>query len=200
MDINTLLKKIAKEICYRSLPSLKGRNVIIKSKKTSIIDIHSVICDQSPYELVPYELVPYECSDAVAKYGIQDLSFKVPATVLESNYQSGISLLQELGYVPPHEELEEARKNARETGMKSPDDPFCWQELAEDIAKGHTLLLLFMKGEPVFPQEFWSVPLSRKKKRQRMLKRASYFPREFKIIDACYTNARGVWFHRYFYM
>ncbi len=76
------------------------------------------LSDQVPCELVPY--------------GILDLSFKMPDTVLESDYQSGIALLKELGYVPSSEELEEARNIARETGL--PPEILVSKIVTEDVA------------------------------------------------------------------
>lgn len=203
MDTNAILKQIAREIRYHTINDLIGRKIRFVRSGTIINDIRLALGNLLPNSSELYRSLN---TGVIAKYGIIDLSFKVPSKVLKKDYRSGIPLLQELGFILPPEKLEEAIKFANESGMKSPEDPLCWSELAEEIAKGNTFLQLFMKGKAVFPPKYYSRVSTRKKTWNFIrniysgLKWISYFPQEFEIVDACYTNAWSVWLWKHFYL
>lgn len=86
MDSRTLLKKVARGIRYRTLNNLIGRKITIRSYKTIVIDIRSAIGNLLPDILLPSFSLSMA---AIAKYGIIDLSVKVPDMILKTNYRSG---------------------------------------------------------------------------------------------------------------
>jgi hypothetical protein len=67
------------------------------------------------------------------------------------------------------------------------DDPTCLEMLREDLDEGRTWLLLLLEGgRPDGPPKL-SVP-------------PGYLPRPFRVVDACVTNAAGVWLWKHFYV
>ncbi len=188
-----LIKKLAISLKYLSLSELFGRQVRLYSVNTVEYDISHALGD----------LVPEGCrlltetqlmKGMLAKYDFLDLTFSVPAYLLESRYESGISLLKALHFIidPSDEESNEELEQAYQF---LGDDPTCLSELAEDVSKNITVCRMLLNSS--HPRE-WD------KNHQRMAMTASlpsaYFPQVFVIGDACITNSTYVWFHKHFYL
>lgn len=102
MNAASILKEVPRRIRYRTLPYLIGRNIKISRLDTIATDILQTLENLLPDEC---ELDSSINPRVIAKYGILDLRFTVPDTVLKTNHRSGISMLGELGFFPPPEEI-----------------------------------------------------------------------------------------------
>lgn len=182
----TLIKRLARGLRYLPLSEFVGRQVMIQSVDTVADDIR---CELSG-------IFPEECNllteagiveGMMAKYNFLDLTFSAPPYLLESKYQSGISLLKDLGFIRKPSEVEE-------------DDDFggfnegfilnILRDITKDISTNKTVLRLFLTTEPPPKEEInWEIDLPQE-----------YLPRLFVIKDACIANACSVWFHQYFYL
>ena len=190
-----LIKKLARELKYLPLSELFGRQVMIHHVETVEDDIRRALGSIVP-QGCQLLTEPYLLKGMLAKYDFLDLTFRVPAYLLESQYESGISLLKALYFIrDPSEPEDEEDLDQESLSEVFGDDPTCLGELAEDVSKNITVCR--MKLNSTHSREWddtWrrnavtaSLPLS-------------YFPQLFVIKDACITNAQFVWFHKYFYL
>src|SRR5262249_61092073 len=101
-----------------------------------------------------------------------------PARLLTGQVLTGVPLRRELGYLPGGE--------AGPQGCVC-DDPTCLELLQEDLDQGRTWLRLFLEGGRPGPDGHVSLRVP-----------AGYLPRPFRVVDACVTNASGVWLWRPF--
>ncbi len=124
---------------------------------------------------------------AVAKYGILDLRFTAPGDMLASDVPAGVPLLRELGYLAGGEAGPQNRVC---------DDPTCLEMLQQDLDEGRTWLLLFLEGGRPGDDARVAGPDGQVSFRVA----GGYLPRPFKVIDACVTNASGVWLWKHFYL
>jgi hypothetical protein len=150
---------------------------MISSLETLEFDIRSAVTspllDNSTWEIKAERFV----QGALAKYGLIDAEFKVPASWLESNYQQGESLLTALGFDVagvPDDSLEYA----------------VLETLYDELKLGVTWLKLFLRAKPTF-SENTSIPVKKLS--------ADYLPRTFIVEDACLSNAGIVWLTKHFY-
>lgn len=184
-----LIKRLARELRYLPLSEFVGRNVRIRSIQTVADDVRDVLS----------LIVPEECqllTDAkliegtLAKYGFLDLTFSAPSCLLESQYQSGISLLKDLRYIREPSEVEEEDYDFYEL---LGEDPTFLTQLTEDLATNKVFIRLFLRGAPAYEDV-------RESLRGIPALPPQYLPRLFAIADVCVTNAESVWFHKHFYM
>lgn len=188
-----LIKKLARELKYRSLLELVGRKITIFSVSTVEDDVRRELGSIVP-EGCRLLTEPQLMKGMLAKYDFLDLTFSAPAYLLESQYESGISLLKALYFIrdPSEESVDE---ELREISLLFGDDPTFLSELADDLSKNMTVCRMFL--DSTHPRE-WD-----KNNRMMALKLSlpsSYFPQVFVIGDACITNAGFVWFHKHFYL
>lgn len=189
-----LIKKLARELKYLSLSELFGREVVIHSVDTVEDDIRHTLGDIVP-EGCRLLTEPQLMKGMLAKYDFLDLTFSVPAYLLQSHYESGISLLKALHFIidPSEEDIDELEY--KELSEFWGDDPTFLSELAEDVSKNMTVCRMLL--DSIHPRE-WD------KNNRVMAMTASlpsaYFPQVFFIKDACITNAKFVWFHKHFYL
>ncbi|MBD3883293.1 hypothetical protein IFO70_16115 [Phormidium tenue FACHB-886] len=187
-----LIRKLAREIKYLPLELLWNYPITIHSIETLENDIRTELG----------KIVPAGCSlmtqpetahGTLAKYDFLDLTFRVPEhLLLQSNYQSGISLLRQL--LPAPDPLDETLMEE----IEDFDDLSVLKMLARDVDAGLTLCRILLRSRS--PRPF--------KERSRMNLLTSpemrlpdgYFPHHLTIRDACLTNAEAVWFHKYFYL
>jgi len=194
MTSTTLLKKVAREIRYRSLPDLIAQPVEIYSLETVEIDIRQALGAKWPNEC---RLVSKASQMAmtIAKLGIMDLRFSAPKSILADEYENGLSLLKKLGFLA---ESETEQTTEQEFEIAFTDDPTCLSQLADDIAKNSTLLKLFLKREAGFEKSMReAVGIIAMEKPELP---SNYFPLILSITDACFTNADFVWFLKHFYL
>jgi hypothetical protein len=182
-----LVRSVARGLRYRPLGHLVGRVVEVTHLDRVEDTVRLVLAPDLPdgCRLAGPELCYRE--GAVAKYGILDLRFTAPGDMLAGEVLSGVPLLRELGYLPGGEVGPQNRVC---------DDPTCLEMLKEDLDEGRVWLLLFLEGgrpgddarvEGADGHVLFRVP-------------DGYLPRPFKVIDACVTNASGVWLWKHFYL
>lgn len=191
---NRLIKKLARELKYLSLSELFGREIVIHSVETVEDNIRRALGDIVP-EGCRLLTEPQSMKGMLAKYDFLDLTFSVPAYLLQSHYESGISLLKALHFIidPSEEDIDELKY--KEVSGFLEDDPTCLTELAEDVSKNMTVCRMILNRSN--PRE-WN-------KNNRMMEMiaslpSGYFPQIFVIRDACITNSEFVWFHKHFYL
>lgn len=190
-----LIKKLARELKYLSLSELFGRQMMIHRVETVEDDIRRALGSIVP-QGCQLLTEPYLLKGMLAKYDFLDLTFSVPAYLLESQYESGISLLKALHFIrDPSEQEEDEEMDQESLSQFFGDDPTCLGELAEDVSKNITVCR--MKLNSTHPREWddsWRINAS------TASLPISYFPRLFVIQDACIANAQFVWFHKHFYL
>jgi hypothetical protein len=183
-----LVRDVARGLRYRTLDSLVGRSIEVGAIDTVEDAIVAGLggglpqgCRLAGPEL-HYRVV------AVAKCGILDLRFTAPRELLLGDgVRTGVPLLRELGYLP--DEMGGAPSRVG-------DDPLCLEMLEEDVNAGATWLLLFLKGG--HPGDAARVEDAEGHVSFRVPE--GYLPRPFRIVDACVTNAAGVWLWKHFYV
>jgi hypothetical protein len=183
----TLIKILARGLRYLPLPEFVGQQVMIQSVDTVADDIRCALSG----------IFPEECNllteagileGMMAKYNFLDLTFSAPPYLLESQYQSGISLLKDLGFIRKPSEVEEYDDDFE--GFNEGFIMNILTDIAKDISKNITVLRLFLTTDPPPQEEInWEIDLP-----------PEYLPRLFIIKDACIANAGSVWFHQYFYL
>lgn len=188
----SLIRRIAKQIKYRQLDSLIGKEVTVHSPETVPVDVCTSLGQDFP---AGCEFVKPEArwrESALQKYGMLDLHFRAPAQLLGCDCECGIPLLKQLEFVwdpseeNPWEELAEAFGNEA-----AQEDPTCLSMLEDDLAKGETWLRLYLTIDP--PEGRHSEPSG------HVQLPSQSAPRSLVVRDACVTNAGSVWFHKHFY-
>jgi hypothetical protein len=182
-----LVRRVARGLRYRPWGHLVGRVVAVTDLGRIEEDIRLPLGPDLPAGCRLAGPEPRFREGAVAKYGILDLRFTARDALLGGDALTGVSLLRGLGYLPGR-------------GVRPPfrvgGDPTCLEMLQEDLAQGHTWLLLFLKGgrpdgDARSVAAGGPTPLRVPE---------GYLPRPFTVIDACVTNASGVWLWKHFYL
>ena len=93
---NSLIKKLTKELKYRSLPELMGRKLKINQIETIEEDIKNAIREIFSEEC---KLISTNMEGTMTKYDFLALRFSTDSNLLESEYESGITLLEKLGFL-----------------------------------------------------------------------------------------------------
>jgi hypothetical protein len=96
-----------------------------------------------------------------------------------------MKLLEGLGFV---EIPSKGAKPRRQETEPSQEDPSLLAKLEEDLAKGMTVVRLFLETDVPIEKGFFVKPPP------------GYLPRTFTVTDACAANAGSVWVHKYFYL
>ena len=181
-DLTSLTRKVARGLRYRTLRELIGRRVLVNSLESLETDIHQTLAATvvSDCELVKPERKYLE--RAIAKYGILDLTFHAPQSLIETDYETGIALLKALHFVTHKansEKTDEIVKQFEDLGLSA---------LEENLAEQKSLVRLYMQAEAFVrnSDNLLAIP-------------PSFFPRDFMIEDACATNGDSVWLNRHFY-
>jgi hypothetical protein len=182
-----VLRKVARGLRYRTLPGLVGRTVAIVDLRAVEEAIFLTLGPDLPEgcRLAGPEL-PFR-EEAVAKYGILDLRFSVPAGLLDDEPPGGLRLLRELGFLPGVQTAPWPRTD---------DDPTCLETLRDEIAQGNDFLLLFLEGDRPAGPARGSAPDGTASLRVP----PGYLPRPFRVADACLANASSVWIWKHFYL
>src|SRR5262252_5858880 len=97
--MNQHLRKAAKQLRYRPLPDLIGKQVVLKSTVSAPDAIHKVIADslEVPVQFRKPERWRIACE--LAKYQILDLEFSVNGLRWRDDDLGGTTVLRNLGFV-----------------------------------------------------------------------------------------------------
>lgn len=194
-----LIKKLARELRYRSLPDLVGCEITINSLASVQADIRAALGDALPSGCKFVESDAKNIEVPLAKYGLIDITLIAPPDVLDSSRRAGARLLRELGFIDGP-----VSQDVRENRDVTVPDPTCLELLAEGVNKEESLIKLFLSSIPQsdLKQHFLNLLI---KKQEHGWDAAfklpeRFFPRAFQLEDACITNADSVWFHKHFYL
>ena len=181
-----LLNSIAQQLRFKELSSLIGHHVLIRTIDSIQSDLRDALNDTviSGSEMVSPDRRFLEV--AMAKYGILDLTLTSPTALLDSDYESGLSVLRKLGFLQERGEA----KSPTFLDPISEEDPTCLTELHEDLQEDREVVRLFLRSDKIAgkgPHLVGRLPVD-------------YLPRDFMVQDACVTNAGFVWFHKHFYL
>jgi hypothetical protein len=171
-----LIKWLAQHLRYRALPDLIGHEVQINSLPTIDADLRRMLAAHLPENALYTPLPSGEAEEALAKHGIIDASYIVPADMLDQDFDSGPDLLSWLGFIMDSAEERAFEVIARLVGDKL-DDATDLLLLKEELEAGDTYLRLFLND----------------------VQSSGTLPGVFVIEDACIANAQSVWLHQHFY-
>ncbi len=192
MPINmTLIKKLARKVRYRTLDALIGQQVTVYSLDTVVQDIQREVSLVSNASYLGPEARYIE--GMIAKYGILDLDFLGPISLLDTDFEHGIRLLQHLRFIPTRDATQKHNQEKQEWPHDPTDDMedfTCLEQLNESLERNQQVIRLFLESAHQI--------LRPEQKLGRLV--ASDLPRVFTVTDACVTNADFIWFHRHFYL
>ena len=135
--MNTVLRQVARELKYRPLPDLIGRQVIVTSAGSAAAEVFAQLSDGLPEDTGSFEGDSKQCKLTVAKYGNLDLTFPFHGFAWDSGDSLGIPLLEEFGFV-----VRDRSPNG-DPYSGNEKDPTCLEFLRDDIAKLQNVLKLF---------------------------------------------------------
>jgi hypothetical protein len=168
-----LAEWIAERLRYRALHECIGRACEVSSLKALQAEISDCLVDQIP-NINKFTINDRDwIKQSLREYGIVDLTFDVPAEWLNADYDTGMPLLDALGFWMDAEEVEQFEYVASLIGDNF-EDPTLLGELKADLEDQHTVLRLILRGGETFPQTLT-------------------------IEDACITNAASVWLYKHPY-
>lgn len=182
-----LFLNVARLLRYRTLTPMLGQTVMISSRTliaTETAALVSRFVDGCSFAGPTQK----NLDGQIAKYGILDLHFDAPSSILDADADTGVPLLRDLGFVDNGiEDLAEGR-----TGILAD----CLNILHDGIEENKTHLLLFIEStEP-------NVPKMTVTERFQRIHDPSIirFPITFKVVDACVSNSLAVWMNKHFYL
>jgi hypothetical protein len=175
----TLVKRLAKDLRYRPLPELIGQSVVIQNVDSIEADLRQALAPLIPAEAIFEWPQRPHMERTLAKYGVLDVTFRVPSTLLQADDEHGVSLLKKLGFLPEQSILDQLP-------LTFENDPTCLSELHDDLVPDHAFIRLWLESQDARPK-LVELP-------------ADYLPRPFTVRDACVSNATLVWFHKHFYL
>lgn len=192
-----LIRRLARELKYLPLELLWNYPLIIHSIATIEQDLRQELGDIVPAKC-QLLTTPEMMIRMLEKYQFLDLTIQVPAPLLlQSNYETGISLLRQL--FPQNQDNVEANlEEADELENLNFSRTFL-EMLVEDLDTDSTFcrMRIESRSRQTFAERFEA-----QRQNQGMIPKLpdSFFPHLFLIRDACLTNAKGVWFYKYFYL
>ena len=180
---------------YRPLEGLIGKTVTIRKLSSISADVRRQLSAGLPAPIRFHGREKERIKRMVAKHGLLDLTFSVKGIEWTESDRASTPLLSELGLVLYLGQLDE-------------DEPERFRQLEGEIAKRRTHLRLFLEEEPPRNLDEYFHFLIRSGKAKKLPEASSffpesipndYFPRLFKVADACLTNAWPVWKHKHDY-
>ena len=203
--MNTLLRKVARQLRYRPLPELIGTRVTIASVETVPNTVAAAVATTFPLPIHFAEPKEPWITVALAKYCHLDLTFAVEGVEWQPSDIRGTSILKELYFAAHPADIPEEQ---RQIDLHD-DDPTCVAFLGDDIAKGKASLRLFIEEVPHRDLIDHIKALMTSGKGHLLEGSAEgmstiledFFPHKMAITDACLTNAPGyIWLHKHFYL
>lgn len=178
------VRALARELRYRSLPSLVGRRVRIDSVAAIDRAMRAALPEVPASSALANEGI--QMGLTLAKYGILDLQFVGGAIDAPA---VGFRELRELGLL----QLDEAERG--EEALWSSDAKALTRWL-DECRSGPPLTKVFLAGpRPRDVAPSWFQRLGWRGRRVD-----EYLPQELEIIDACETNGSFVWLVKHFYL
>ena len=165
-----LIKKLAKNLRYRTLNDLIGVEITINLFESIAQDVRQALPLIKDATFLGPEIRHTKL--AVEKYGILDITFLVPHSLLDSEFEHGIALLKELHLASKPSEV---RPPSKDDQLYDDWVEFWLTEFNQALEKKQTLVKLFLRSKD------------------------KSIPGIFTIVDACVTNGDFVWLNCHFY-
>ena len=184
---NTLLLNVARNLRYRTLAPMVGQSITISARALITAETEAFVgrfADDCLFAGPEQEYLDGQ----IAKYGILDLRFSAPTTLLDADTDSGVPLLRQLGFID-----DDARDSIDELGD---DGSCCLEELRDGIAENKTHLLLFLVSPDLDVSEMLMMDRMARIQDPSIID----FPIVFSVVDACVSNSSFVWINKHFYM
>lgn len=168
-----LVQWIAARLRYQPIPQIIGQTIQIDSLQVLEADLHAAISPQVPElgKLVDPELSSIK--QTLAKHHVIDLTFQIEDNLVAEHTQTGIDLLNDLGFMMNTAELEQFEYVAALVGDNF-DDPTLLSELQLDLMDEQMVLRILLRD-------------------------VDGNANSFIVVDACITNAASVWLHKHPY-
>ncbi len=128
--VNTLFRKVVRGLKYREITPLIGKSIIITDRVLIANEANKFV--SSFFSHCEYSSPEQEFLEGqIAKYGILDLRFSAPQTMLDVDAQSGVAILRSLHFVDDlHDVADELE-----------DELFvCIEQLRDDIDENNASL------------------------------------------------------------
>lgn len=183
----TLLLNVARNLRYRTLTPMIGEYVTI-SDRTVVTNETSAFVARFVGGCSFAGPEQKYLDGQIAKYGILDLRFNAPNTMLDADADAGVSLLRELQFIDSGMEdlIEELGGDAS----------YCLEELRDGIAENKTHLKLFLESSNPNVSEMSMMHRMARMRDPSLID----FPITFAVVDACVSNSSFVWMNKHFYM
>jgi len=183
----SLLLNVARNLRYRTLAPMIGESVTISNRTQIATETAAFVArfvDGCSFASPEQRFLDGQ----IAKYGLLDLRFAAPSTMLDTDATVGVPLLRELGFVDS-----DWQRLATKLGA---DADVCLEGLREDIAKSATHLMLYLESSNPKVSEMSTMDRMTRLRDPSMI----CFPIEFTVIDACVANATSVWMTKHLYL
>lgn len=185
-QINTLLLNVARNLRYKTFTPMIGERIKISERTSISTEVASFVArfaDGCSFDSPEQKYLDGQ----IAKYGLLDMQFTAPSTMLDADSKRGVPLLRELGFID---------ENAENLIEELDDDPaYCLEELRHGIAENKTYLLLFLKSS--------NQNVAKMSIRDQIAccddQAKIIFPIVFTVVDACVTNSSFVWINKHFF-
>lgn len=125
-----LIRRIARELRYRSLDELINRELTINQLDSVEKDISAALLDVLSQGFKYVETERQFLEGAMVKYGIIDVTFAAPERLPNSRDEGGISLLKHLGFID-----EVDKEDHADSSELFGSDLSCLELLAEGLEK-----------------------------------------------------------------
>src|SRR6266436_1926062 len=142
--MNSVLRKVARELKYRPLPELIDNTVTVESVSSVPLNVATMLARAFPLSV--HFSGPQErwITVALAKYRVLDLTFIVDGVEWQPTDIPGIAILKEFGFILNADDISEEVRQA----ISEDDDPTYITTLDEDIGKNQIFLRLFLEEVP----------------------------------------------------
>ncbi len=178
--VQRTLLRLARALRYRTLHEAIGRRVGVTSEASIIPNILAALGDCLPAELAR-STNPAAGLPTVAKYALLDLEFRTTKIDLP---RLSLGELRELGLLV----------RAPIAGDDIANDDFGLAQFVEEACGGNLFVKVMLDAiDDVRPI------MERLQDTLRGLPR-DYFPRDFRVRDACITNVSAIWLGKHFYL
>jgi hypothetical protein len=186
-ELRAALFRLGRELRYRPMPALVGKTV----GASSVADVERALgALVAPW--VPDAAFAGEerVELTLVKYGLVDVDFAAPAALLaDAATLRGLPALRACGMLPKRGERWDAEE--AEVGLA------CLSTLADGL--GPAVLKLYLEDDLPERGRTWWIAAYEQTRRMPSLPEG-YFPRTFTVLDACVTNAPGIWLAKHFYL
>lgn len=176
---------IARRIRYRTLDRVIGEKVRIAAEPSAVGDVLDAL-DRFLPPVAPPLPQPAPGLGAVAKHGLLDLEFSLRAGAGADLPRLSVRELRALGVLLKNDTAHEPEEEDL--------DFSCLTDLHDQVTSGKVVLKLIL--DAVNDDR----PISQRLIHTMKGLPGNYLPRQFRVRDACVTNAPSLWLQKHFYL